>query len=135
MTSVWVKDQGPLNGGFQMPFLVPFCLFWDLPDFPEISPILFGDFRLVLCLFLGPLFLVKHVRGTLLKRSATQSGHFPKEGESPQVGKPPGSASPKYHRVLQGRGGAILPLFAVLRTILACSRMSLKTCTPVKGTP
>ena len=67
-----------------------FCPFWDFPEFSGIFPIFSGFSRLVVFLFLG---LVKHLRGTVPKGSATQSGPFPKKVGNPAVWKPPGLAS------------------------------------------
>ena len=94
------KRGGFKRGGFPIwtcpSFFVPFCRFWDFPDFSGISPICSGMVRgfsrFVPFLFLG---LVRARTRNSPERSATQSGSFPKKVGNPPVWKPPGLASPK----------------------------------------
>ena len=93
--------KGRQTGGFQtgwfpdldLSFL--FCPVWDFPDFFGIFPICSGwsgDFPV------SSLFPFsaneEHLRGTVPKGSATQSGPFPKKVGNPPVWKPPGLACP-----------------------------------------
>ena len=96
--------QGPLNGvvsnggvsrsGLVLPFLSFFVLFGTFPiflgfsrfargwsgDFPDLSFSSFSAYS-------------EHLRGTVPKGSATQSGPFPKKVGNTRVWKPPGLAS------------------------------------------
>ena len=60
-----------------------------LLDFPHLSGDLFS--RFVPFLFLS---LLKHLQRTVTKGSATRSGPFPKQWETPWLENPPGLASP-----------------------------------------
>ena len=97
------KLKGRQTGGFKwgggfpdldLSFL--FCPFGDFPDSSGIFPICSGNLRgvsrFVPFLFLG--LKKEHLRGTVPKGSATQSGPFPKKVGNP-VWKPPSLASLK----------------------------------------
>ena len=88
------KRGGFKRGGFPISTGPSFfVLFWDFPDFSGIFPICAGMVRgfarFVLFLFLS---LSEHLRGTVPKGSATQSGPFPKKVGNTRVWKHPGLA-------------------------------------------
>ena len=86
------------TGGFpdlDLSFLFcPFLSFWDFPgDFPDLSRGLSGDFPD--WSFSSFSAYYQHLRGTVPKGSATQSGPFPKKVGNTRVWKHPGLASLK----------------------------------------
>ena len=78
------------------PFLfLSFLSFLDFPDFSGMFPDLLGDGPGIfpICPFpLSPAYS-EHLRGTVPKGSATQSGPFPKKVGNTRVWNPPGLAS------------------------------------------
>ena len=98
--------QGPLNGGgsnggvsrsgLVLPFLSFLSFFglsrffWDLPDLRRDGPGIF-----LICPFPLSQPFKEHLRGTVPKGSATQSGPFPKKVGNTRVWNPPGLASLK----------------------------------------
>ena len=150
---------GSNGGGFPIwtcpSFFVVFCPFWDFPDFSGIcSGMVWGFSQFVPFSFSA---YQAHLRGTVPKGSATQSGPFPKKVGNPPDWKPPGLASLnscdfqtpfqrlrgdfagdlQFHRVLQGpaqRRGAISLHVCGSPDPFSCSKKSLfclKTCTPM----
>ena len=98
--------QGPPNGGVSnggvsrsglvLPFLSFFVLFGTFPIFPGFSRFgrgWSGDFPDLS--FSSFSAYEEHLRGTVPKGSATQSGPFPKKVGNTRVWKPPGLASLK----------------------------------------
>ena len=84
-----VSNGGVSRSGIVLPFFVLLGYFSDFSGCLRF----WGFFCFVLFLFLG--FFLKHLRGTVPKGSATQSGPFPKRMGNPPVWNPPGLASPK----------------------------------------
>ena len=91
--TVWKtgKSRAAKRGGFKRGVSRSgLVLFLSFPDFSGIFPICSGMVRgfsrFVPFLFLG---LLEHLRGTVPKGSATQSGPFPKKWETPRFGNPP----------------------------------------------
>ena len=94
------------RGGFPIwtcpSFFVLFCPFGTFPGiFPICSGMVRGFSRLVLFLSLSAYY--QHLRGTVPKGSATQSGPFPKKVGNPPVWKHPGLASLKSLSILHSR--------------------------------
>ena len=103
--------QGPLNGGVQTggfpdldlsflfcPFLSFLGLsrfFWDFPDLLGDGPGIFPICPFPLSRPIKSTYEEQHLRGTVPKGSATQSGPFPKKVGNTRVWKPPGLASLK----------------------------------------
>ena len=88
------KRGGFKRGGFPIwtcpSFFVLFCPFWDFPDFSGIFPICSGMVRGFPDLsFSSFSAFSEHLRGTVPKGSATQSGPFPKKMGNTRVWKPP----------------------------------------------
>ena len=114
------KTEGFQTGGLpdlDLSFL--FCPFWDFPDFSGIFPICSGMVRgfsrFVLFLFLG---LLRAPTRNSPERVSDTIWAFPeKKWETPGFGNPPGLASLKNRKVLNGVGadgvGMKLPMFPV----------------------
>ena len=93
-----VQTGGVSRSGLFFPFFSFFVLFGTFPIFPGFSRFargLFGDFP-DSSLFSFSAY-EEHLRGTVPKGSATQSGPFPKKVGNPPVWKPPDLASPKMN--------------------------------------
>ena len=98
---VWSFFQGPLNGGVSdggasrsglvLPFLSFFVLLGLSRGFSRFARGLSGDFPD--WSFSSFSANYQHLRGTVPKGSATQSGPFPKKVGNTRVWKPPGLAS------------------------------------------
>ena len=89
------------RGGFPIwtcpSFLFLFCPFWDFPDFLVFSRFARGWSGDFLDLSFSSFSAYEeHVRGTVPKGSATQSGPFPKK-----VGNPPGLETPPVYHYTQ----------------------------------
>ena len=93
-----VSNAGVSRSGLVLPFLSFLGLSRFFPGiFPICSGMVRGFSRLVLFLFLG--LFSEHLRGTVPKGSATQSGPFPKKVGNTRVWKPPGLASLNYSAI------------------------------------
>ena len=99
----WFKFQGPLNGGVsnggvsRSGLVLPFCPFlfflglsWGYSRFVRGLSGIFPDWS-----FSSFSAYYQHLRGTVPKGSATQSGPFPKKVGNTRVWKAPGLASLK----------------------------------------
>ena len=89
-----VQTGGASRSGLVLPFLsffVPFCLFWDFPDFHRFSRFLRGFPRLVLFLFLGLLICLKALARNRPQRVRDTIGTIPEKS-----GKPPGLETPWF---------------------------------------